>query len=117
MNNEDTTDSKHSKNFSLSKKKIKPIAKEIAHVRADHERYHSINTKETHNNSILITNTLKEISILINEIQEIKRSIYITNDQNKIRSNMKIIKLKISTIEQKVKKNKINFNNINSLDL
>ncbi len=67
--------------------------------------------------SILITNTLKEISILINEIQEIKRSIYITNDQNKIRSNMKIIKLKISTIEQKVKKNKINFNNINSLDL
>jgi hypothetical protein len=66
--------------------------------------------------SILITNTLKEISILINEIQEIKRSIYITNDQNKIRSNMKIIKLKISTIEQKVKKNKINFN-INSLDL
>ena len=67
--------------------------------------------------SILITNTLKEISILINEIQEIKRSIYITNDQNKIRSNIKIIKLKISTIEQKVKKNKINFNNINSLDL
>ena len=67
--------------------------------------------------SILITNTLKEISILINEIQEIKRSIYITNGQNKIRSNMKIIKLKISTIEQKVKKNKINFNNINSLDL
>ena len=54
--------------------------------------------------SILITNTLKEISILINEIQEIKRSIYITNGQNKIRSNMKIIKLKISTIEQKVKK-------------
>ena len=54
--------------------------------------------------SILITNTLKEISILINEIQEIKISIYITNDQNKIRSNMKIIKLKISTIEQKVKK-------------
>ena len=48
--------------------------------------------------SILITNTLKEISILINEIQEIKRSIYITNDQNKIRTNMKIIKLKISTI-------------------
>ena len=67
--------------------------------------------------SILITNTLKEISILINEIQEIKRSIYITNDQNKIRSNIKIIKLKISTIEQKVKKNKINFNNINSLGL
>ena len=67
--------------------------------------------------SILITNTLKEISILINEIQEIKRSIYITNDQNKIRSNIKIIKLKISTKEQKVKKNKINFNNINSLDL
>ena len=67
--------------------------------------------------SILIANKLKEISILINEIQEIKRSIYITNDQNKIRSNMKIIKLKISTIEQKVKKNKINFNNINSLDL
>ena len=53
--------------------------------------------------SILIANTLKEISILINEIQEIKRSIYITNGQNKIRSNMKIIKLKILTIEQKVK--------------
>ena len=66
--------------------------------------------------SILITNTLKEISILINEIQEINRDIYITNEQNKIRSNMKIIKLKISTIEQKVKKNKINFI-INSLDL
>ena len=60
MNNEDTTDSKHSKNFSLSKKKIKPIAKEIAHVRADHERYHSINTKETHNNSSFATSVEKD---------------------------------------------------------
>ena len=60
MNNEDTTDSKHSKNFSLSKKKIKPIAKEIAHVRVDHERYHSINSKETHNNSSLATSVEKD---------------------------------------------------------
>ena len=60
MNNEDTTDSKHSKNFSLSKKKIKPIAKEIAHVRVDHERYHSINTKETHNNSSFATSVEKD---------------------------------------------------------
>ena len=57
--------------------------------------------------SILIANKLKEISILINEIQEIKRSIYITNDQNKIRSNMKIIKLTLSAIEQKLKKLKL----------
>ena len=60
MNNEDTTDSKHSKNFSLSKKKIKPIAKEKAHVRVDHERYHSINSKETHNNSSLATSVEKD---------------------------------------------------------
>ena len=60
MNNEDTTDSKHSKNFSLSKKKIKPIIKEIAHVRADHERYHSINSKEMHNNSSLATSVEKD---------------------------------------------------------
>ena len=43
MNNEDTTDSKHSKNFSLSKKKIKPIAKEIDHLKVDNKKFNSIN--------------------------------------------------------------------------
>ena len=52
--------------------------------------------------SILIANTLKEISILINEIQETKRSIYITNDPTKINQSLKSIKTKISTVEQKV---------------
>ena len=60
MNNEDTTDSSHEKSSSYSKKKIKPIIKEIAHVRADHERYHSINSKETHNNSSLATSVEKD---------------------------------------------------------
>jgi hypothetical protein len=59
-NNEDTTDSSHEKSSSYSKKKIKPIVKEIAHVRVDHERYHSINTKETHNNSSFATSVEKD---------------------------------------------------------
>ena len=55
--------------------------------------------------SLLITNALKEISLLINEIQETKRSIYITNDPTKINQSLKSIKSKISTVEQKVIKN------------
>ena len=52
--------------------------------------------------SKLITNKLKEISTLINEIQEKKRTIYLTNDQNQISQSLKIIKLKLSDIDDKV---------------
>ena len=52
--------------------------------------------------SKLITNKLKEISTLINEIQEKKRTIYLTNDQNQISQSLKIIKLKLSDIDEKV---------------
>ena len=58
--------------------------------------------------SLLITNKLKEISTLINEIQEKKRTIYLTNDQNQISKLIKIIKIKLSDIDENVR-NYINF--------
>jgi len=54
--------------------------------------------------SILITKTIKEIDILINEIQDNKRIIYSTNQQNAIEQSMKIIKKKLTEIEDKVNK-------------
>ena len=68
MNNEDTTDSSHAKNYSHSKKKIKPIVKEMTHLRVDHERHHSINSKETHGNSSISTSIEKD------KEQEIEKS-------------------------------------------
>ena len=53
--------------------------------------------------SLLITNNLKDISTLINEIQELKRAIYSSTQPNNVGESMKSIKEKISTIEQKVK--------------
>jgi len=53
--------------------------------------------------SLLITNKLKEISTLINEIQEKKRTIYLTNDQNQISKLIKIIKIKLSDIDENVR--------------
>jgi hypothetical protein len=87
MNNEDTTDSKHSKNFSLSKKKIKPIAKEIAHVRVDHERYHSINSKETHNNSSLATSVEKDKEQEIERPNIKKKSKFFTASNKNVETN------------------------------
>ena len=52
--------------------------------------------------SLLITNALKDISTLINEIQDLKRSIYSLSQPDKINDSMKSIKSKISLIEQKV---------------
>jgi len=54
--------------------------------------------------SSLLTIKLKEISTLINEIQEKKRTIYLTNDQNQISQLLKIIKIKLSDIDDKVRK-------------
>ena len=53
--------------------------------------------------SILITKTIKEISVLLNEIQENKKKIYSANQQNAIEESMKIIKHKLAEIEEKVK--------------
>ena len=55
--------------------------------------------------SLLITNALKDISTLINEIQEKKRSIYSSSQPEQINQYMKEVKTKISSIEQKVIKN------------
>ena len=52
--------------------------------------------------SLLITNALKDISTLINEIQDLKRSIYSSSQPDKINDSMKSIKSKISLLEQKV---------------
>ena len=54
--------------------------------------------------SLLITNALKDISTLINEIQDLKRAIYSSNQPGQINDSMKSIKAKISLIEQKVTK-------------
>ena len=52
--------------------------------------------------SILITKTIKEISVLINEIQDQKRIIYSSKQQSEIEQSMKIIKNKMAEIEDKV---------------
>ena len=52
--------------------------------------------------SLLITKTIKEISVLINEIQENKRTIYSSNQQNTIEQSLKLIKKKVGEIEDKV---------------
>ena len=53
--------------------------------------------------SLLITNNLKDISTLINEIQELKRAIYSSSQPNQVGESLKTIKAKMSLIEQKVK--------------
>ena len=53
--------------------------------------------------SLLITNNLKDISTLINEIQELKRAIYSSTQPINVGESLKSIKTKISSIEQKVK--------------
>ncbi len=55
--------------------------------------------------SILITKTIKEISVLINEIQDDKRIIYTSKQQNQIEQSLKKIKNKMTEIEDKVKSN------------
>ena len=54
--------------------------------------------------SLLITKTIKEISVLINEIQDNKRKIYSSNQPNIVQQTMKTIKNKLSEIEDKVNK-------------
>ena len=52
--------------------------------------------------SLLITKTIKEISVLINEIQDDKRIIYTSKQQNQIEQSLKRIKNKMAQIEDKV---------------
>ena len=54
--------------------------------------------------SLLITKTIKEISVLINEIQDNKRKIYSSNQPNIVQQKKKKIKNKLSEIEDKVNK-------------
>jgi hypothetical protein len=54
--------------------------------------------------SILITKTIKEIALLLNEIQDKKRIIYSSNQPNEMEQSIKIIKNKIGEIEDKVNK-------------
>jgi hypothetical protein len=54
--------------------------------------------------SILITKTIKEIALLLNEIQDKKRIIYSTIQPNEIEQSLKIIKNKLGEIEDKVNK-------------
>ena len=52
--------------------------------------------------SILITNAIKDISVLINEIQDDKRIIYTSKQQSQIEQSLKRIKNKMAEIEDKV---------------
>ena len=58
--------------------------------------------------SILITKTIKEIALLLNEIQDKKRIIYSSNQPNEMEQSLKIIKNKLGEIEDKVNKYIIN---------
>ena len=48
--------------------------------------------------SILITNAIKDISVLINEIQDDKRIIYTSKQQSQIEQSLKRIKNKMAEI-------------------
>ena len=52
--------------------------------------------------SILITKVIKEISLLINEIQDNKRVIYTSKEPNIIEQSLNTIKRKMTEIEDKV---------------
>ena len=52
--------------------------------------------------SILITKAIREISLLINEIQDNKREIYTSKKPNIIEQSLKTIKKKMTEIEDKV---------------
>ena len=54
--------------------------------------------------SILITKTIKEIALLLNEIQDKKRIIYSSNQPNEMEQSLKLIKNKLGEIEDKVNK-------------
>ena len=54
--------------------------------------------------SILITKTIKEIALLLNEIQDKKRIIYSTIQPNEMEQSLKLIKNKLGEIEDKVNK-------------
>ena len=54
--------------------------------------------------SLLITKTIKEISVLINEIQDNKRKIYSSKQPSVVQQTMTTIKNKLSEIEDKVNK-------------
>ena len=58
--------------------------------------------------SILITKTIKEIALLLNEIQDKKRIIYSTIQPNEMEQSLKLIKNKLGEIEDKVNKYIIN---------
>ena len=58
--------------------------------------------------SILITKTIKEIALLLNEIQDKKRIIYSSNQPNEMEQSLKLIKNKLGEIEDKVNKYIIN---------
>ena len=60
INNDDTTESSHTKNISYSKEKTRHNLKEITHIRANPNRYHSINSKDTHANSSVATSVEKD---------------------------------------------------------
>ena len=58
--------------------------------------------------SILITKTIKEIALLLNEIQDKRRIIYSTIQPNEMEQSLKLIKNKLGEIEDKVNKYIIN---------
>ncbi len=59
--------------------------------------------------SLLITNAIKDISTLINEIQDLKRAIYSSSQPSQIESSFNIIQKKLKSIDQKVNFIKIYF--------
>ena len=78
LNNEETSDSTHSKNFSQTKNKIKPILKELAHVRKNQERYHSLNSKDSYANSSVATSVEKDKEQEIERPNKKKKSKFFT---------------------------------------
>jgi hypothetical protein len=87
LNNEETSDSTHSKNFSQSKQKIKPILKELAHVRKNQERYHSLNSKDSYANSSVATSVEKDKEQEIERPNIKKKSKFFTASIKNVESN------------------------------
>jgi hypothetical protein len=103
LNNEETSDSTHSKNFSQTKNKIKPILKELAHVRKNQERYHSLNSKDSYANSSVATSVEKDKEQEIERPNIKKKSKFFTASIKNVESNNLDDKLQRNNIRTSTK--------------
>ena len=111
INNDDQIEKILPKNLSLSKKKHKPLLKELNHIRVNQVRYHSIKSKERNANSSFATSVEKEKDI------EIEKEVPKPETKKKskfFKSTNKLIQI---SNEDELLKNKIKVNTTRNLPI